>query len=47
VSASVQEKVQQSPPKRDLSGLMPYLRRYVWAIVLDWLACCLWELLET
>ena len=22
------------PPKKDLSGLMPYLRRYTWAIVL-------------
>jgi ATP-binding cassette, subfamily B, multidrug efflux pump len=26
--------MRQSPPKKDLSGLMPYLQRYVWAMVL-------------
>jgi ATP-binding cassette, subfamily B, multidrug efflux pump len=34
VSTSAQQKIPAAPPKKDLSGLMPYLRRYVWAIVL-------------
>jgi ATP-binding cassette subfamily B multidrug efflux pump len=34
VSTSAQQKIPAAPPKKDLSGLMPYLRRYIWAIVL-------------
>jgi ATP-binding cassette subfamily B protein len=34
VSTPVQEKKRSPLPKKDLSGLMPYLRRYTWAIVL-------------
>jgi ATP-binding cassette subfamily B protein len=34
VSASAQQKIPATLPRKDLSGLMPYLRRYIWAIVL-------------
>jgi ATP-binding cassette, subfamily B, multidrug efflux pump len=34
VSKSLQEKPGNQPPKKDLSGLMPYLRRYTWSIVI-------------
>jgi len=34
VSTSAQQKIPAAPAKKDLSGLMPYLRRYIWAIVL-------------
>jgi ATP-binding cassette, subfamily B, multidrug efflux pump len=34
VSASPHKKTQPALPKKDLSGLMPYLRRYIWPIVL-------------
>jgi len=34
VSTPVQEKNRSPLPEKDLSGLMPYLRRYTWAIVL-------------
>jgi ATP-binding cassette subfamily B protein len=33
VISSKQEQVKTSPPKKDLSGLMPYLRRYTFSIV--------------
>jgi hypothetical protein len=34
VSNSAKETVKAAPPKEDLSGLMPYLRRYTWPIIL-------------
>jgi ATP-binding cassette, subfamily B, multidrug efflux pump len=34
VSTSAQQKIPAALPKKDLSGLMPYLRRYIWAIAL-------------
>jgi ATP-binding cassette, subfamily B, multidrug efflux pump len=34
VSTPVQEKNRSPLPKKDLSGLMPYLRRYTWGIVI-------------
>jgi ATP-binding cassette subfamily B protein len=34
VSTAAQASVRPAPPKKDLSGLMPYLRRYTWSIVL-------------
>jgi ATP-binding cassette, subfamily B, multidrug efflux pump len=34
VNSSTQEKGKPAPPKKDLSGLMPYLRRYKLSIVL-------------
>ena len=34
MSASAQQKIPRALPKKDLSGLMPYLRRYTWGIVI-------------
>jgi ATP-binding cassette, subfamily B, multidrug efflux pump len=34
VSTSAKEKGKVTAPKKDLSGLMPYLRRYTWPIIL-------------
>jgi ATP-binding cassette subfamily B protein len=41
VSKSVQENANAGPPKKDLSGLMPYLRRYTWSIVIGLLGVLL------
>jgi ATP-binding cassette subfamily B protein len=41
VSKSAEKKAQATLPKKDLSGLMPYLRRYTWSIVIGLLVVLL------